>query len=140
MLQRNQRLLEKFQIPYKDQLSTSYFENRDGHFFIRTLPIQAQFSPVYKIVVEDWNHDGLPDLLLMGNNDYARLKMGKVDANFGIVLLNDGKGNFHNLECKDSGLLIAGDVKDAAVINVGPDKILLIGINNKGWLNYKWNP
>ena len=56
-------------------------------------------------------------ILLLLSNDYPRLKMGKMDANFGTVLLNDGKGNFRFLQNKEAGLLVAGDVKDAAVIH-----------------------
>jgi hypothetical protein len=57
-------------------LETTLFENRDGKFYSRPIPLQAQFSPVYKIVVEDLNKDGYDDLLLLGNNDNCRLKMG----------------------------------------------------------------
>ncbi len=120
-------------------LATSYFENMGDSFVMRSLPLPAQFSPVYKIVVEDWNEDGTKDLLLLGNNDHARLKMGKMDAGFGTLLLNDGIGNFRNAGFAETGLSVSGDVKDAAVIKNGNDHYLIIGINNKGWLNYKWN-
>ncbi len=118
-------------------LATTYFENVNGHFVERPLPIQAQFTPVYKIVVEDLNNDGFDDLLLFGNNDYPRLKMGKVDAGFGTVLLNDGKGNFNFVPNKDAGLFVAGNVKDAAVIRVNNARYLLAGINDAGLTNYK---
>jgi hypothetical protein len=103
----------------------------------RTLPAQAQFSPVYKIIVQDFDKDGLDDILLLGNNDYPRLKMGKMDANFGTLLLNDGKGGFRFIPNKESGLLVAGDVKDAAILRVKKDRYLLIGINNADLVNYK---
>ena len=118
-------------------LATTYFENVNGHFVERTLPIQAQFSPVYKIIVQDWNKDGHDDLLLLGNNDYPRLKMGKMDANFGTLLLNDGKGNFRFVSNNEGGLLVAGDVKDAAIIHVKNDRYLFIGINNAELVNFK---
>ena len=118
-------------------LATTYFENVNGHFVERPLPIQAQFSPVYKIIVQDWNKDGNEDLLLLGNNDYPRLKMGKMDANFGIVLLNDGKGNFRFVSNNAAGLLVPGDVKDAAIIRVKGDRYLLIGINGADLINFK---
>lgn len=121
-------------------LATTLFENRNGKFAERTLPIESQFSPVYKIIVQDWNKDGYNDLLLLGNNDHPRLKMGKMDANFGTVLLNDGKGNFNCLHYNQTGLLVAGDVKDAAVIKVAGQAYVLIGINNTGWMNFKINP
>ena len=118
-------------------LATTFFENRNGQFIERSLPIQAQFSPIYKIIVQDWNKDGHDDLLLLGNNEYPRLKMGKIDANFGTILINDGKGNFQFVQNKEHGLLVAGDVKDAAIIRVKNDRYLLIGINNADLINYK---
>jgi hypothetical protein len=120
-------------------LATTYFENVNGHFIERPLPVQAQFSPVYKIVVQDWNKDGYDDLLLLGNNDYPRLKMGKMDASFGTVLLNDGKGNFNFVQNKKAGLLVVGDVKDAAVVRVKDNRYLFIGINNADLVTYKIN-
>jgi hypothetical protein len=118
-------------------LATTYFENVNGHFTERSLPVQAQFSPVYKIVVGDWNKDGYDDLLLLGNNDYPRLKMGKMDASFGTVLLNDGRGNFRFVQNKETGLLVVGDVKDAAIIRVRDARYLIVGVNNADLVNYK---
>jgi hypothetical protein len=118
-------------------LATTYFENRNGRFYGHSLPLQAQFSPVYKIVVDDFNGDHFPDLLLLGNNEYPRLKLGKMDANFGTLLLNDGKGNFVCSANKDNGLFVAGDVKDATIINENGDKFLLIGANNADLINFK---
>lgn len=94
-------------------LETVIFENRDGKFVPRALPVQAQFSPIYKILVQDINNDSLPDLFLLGNTDYPRLKMGKIDADFGILLMNEGKGNFRYCTQRESGLRIVGDVKEA---------------------------
>jgi hypothetical protein len=121
-----------------NHLSTAYFENTNGRFALRQLPVQAQFSPVQKILVQDWNNDGSNDLLLLGNNEYTRLKMGKMDANYGTILLNDGKGFFRFVPNIETGLKVTGDVKDAALVKRGTDQLLLIGINKKEWLNYKW--
>ena len=118
-------------------LSTTYYQNRKGKFVAHELPVEAQFSPVYQIIVYDFNHDHFPDLLLLGNNEYARLKLGKMDANFGTLLLNDGKGNFTYSPNRVNGLFVPGDVKDAQLMQVGSDTYLLLGINNAGLINYK---
>lgn len=120
-------------------LATTYFENKDGKFYERTLPVQAQFSPVYKIVVHDFNGDRFPDLLLLGNNEYPRLKLGKMDANFGTLLLNDGHGNFNFSTNSGNGLFIPGDVKDATLISVNGSNYLMVGINNADLMNFKLN-
>ena len=121
------------------QLATSLFENVNGKFRLRTLPVEAQFSPVYSIVIYDLNQDGYEDILLMGNNEHVRLKMGKMDASFGTVLLNNGKGEFQVAPVSQTGLLVAGDVKDATLLNSKGANYLLIGINNGGLLNFKIN-
>jgi hypothetical protein len=120
-------------------LETMVFENRNGVFYPRPIPLQAQFSPVYKILIADVNKDNYPDILLFGNNEYPRLKIGKMDANFGTVLLNDGKGNFRYAAAGETGLVVPGDVKDAAFLKRNGTIYLLVGINNSDLLNYKLN-
>lgn len=120
-------------------LETMIYENRNGTFYPKHISLQAQVSPIYKIVVNDFNGDHHPDILLLGNNEFTRLKIGKMDANYGVLLLNDGKGNFNYCGSKESGLFVPGDVKDATIITTNGNKYLEIGINNKGLLNYKLN-
>lgn len=122
-----------------EHLETMLFENRRGVFYPRSIPLLSQISPVYKIIVEDINQDHFPDILLFGNNEYPRLKTGRMDANFGTALLNDGKGNFHVAGYDESGLFVPGDVKDASIIHVNGTKYLLIGINNADLLTFKLN-
>src|SRR5678809_1553847 len=52
--------------------STLYLQN-DGEkgFNKKTLPIEAQYAPVYAITSLDANKDGKPDLLLAGNNSWT---------------------------------------------------------------------
>jgi hypothetical protein len=120
-----------------NELSTGYFEMENGRFVFHALPAQAQFSPVYKIIVYDFNGDKVPDLLLMGNNEYPTLRLGKMDANYGTLLLNDGLGNFSFSLNRENGLFVAGDVKDAVTISIGGSEYLLIGINNRDLVNFK---
>jgi enediyne biosynthesis protein E4 len=121
------------------QLETMLFINDNGQFIPRKLPVQSQFAPVYKILPLDVNNDGSKDLLLLGNNDYPRLKIGKIDACFGALLLNDGKGNFSYVPQTGSGLRIAGDVKDAVMLTVAGQEFLVAGINNGRLATYRLN-
>jgi hypothetical protein len=120
-------------------LHTSWFENVGGKFITHSLPIQADFSPVYAIQTADFNKDGNMDILLCGNIDQARVKIGKMDANYGVLLAGDGKGNFNYIPQLQSGLSVKGCVRDIISIkgNAGTN-LLMLGLNNQApvFLNY----
>ena len=82
-----------------------------------SLPVQAQFSPISEILTTDLNKDENIDILLLGNNDYYKLRIGKFDANYGTILLGDGKGNFNYVTQSKSGLSIKGSNTHALLIN-----------------------
>jgi hypothetical protein len=112
-------------------LNTIWLENKGGQFVARALPLQADYAPVYAIHVDDFNKDGKKDILLGGNIEQTRIKIGKIDASFGVLLTGDGKGNFTYVDQLQSGLKIGGCVRDFALIgNKSGKKILMAGINN----------
>ena len=126
----------KDKIPSKmavNTLETSLFINNNGSFVKGQLPIQAQFAPVYAIAVADLNKDGFKDLILAGNQSHARARIGKMDANFGQVFINNKKTGFDYLPQNLSGLNLIGDVKDLQII----DNHLIAGINNNKISLYK---
>ncbi|MEP2238238.1 MAG: VCBS repeat-containing protein, partial [Maribacter sp.] len=82
-----------------------------------TLPIQAQYAPVSEIITSDFNKDGNADILLLGNNDYYKLRIGKFDANYGAILLGVGDGNFKYLPQPNAGLSVKGSNTHAVLIN-----------------------
>jgi hypothetical protein len=128
-------LFTKEQLQAAQKLTASrfhsmYFENTNGKFTSKELPIQAQFSPVYAIQSLDVNRDGHLDILLGGNLEKTRVVTGKYDANYGTALLGDGKGNFTYLPQAQSGLHIRGDVRDIVVLEQGNQTKVLFAVNN----------
>jgi hypothetical protein len=116
-----------------NHLATSYFEmGTDGKFQEKPLPLEAQSSPVFAITAIDVDKDGHKDLVLAGNIERARLRFGKYDANYGMLLKGDGKGNFSYVPQWQSGLQLRGDVRSILPLR---DK-LLFGINQKGIESY----
>jgi hypothetical protein len=107
--------------------TTLFVSGADGRFHEKTLPMQAQFAPVFTLTAIDYDKDGNQDLLLCGNINHARLRFGKYDANYGVLLKGDGKGGFSYITQNKSGFTIWGDTR--SVINTG--KQLLLGINQK---------
>jgi hypothetical protein len=116
-------------------LRTCYFAGgADGRFHEKGLPQQAQYSPVFTITALDYDKDGKQDLLLCGNITHARLRFGKQDANYGVLLKGDGKGGFSYIDQRRSGLRLRGDVR--AVVATGG--YLLFGINGDSVKAYRW--
>jgi len=119
------------------ETKTTLFINHDGKFKAADLPVEAQFSMVTQIITGDFDHDGLTDILLLGNHTDNRLKLGSFDANYGCLLKGDGKGGFEYINQPSSGLSVAGDVKSAVEININKVNYLLIGLSGAPLQFYK---
>ena len=111
-----------------ETLTTCWLENKgDAGFTLHTLPQEAQYGPVYAISTADIDGDGHPDLLLAGGNQWTRIRFGRYRANHGVLLLNDGKGNFRYVPQSRSGLRLRDDVR--GVLPLG-NHHLLFGVND----------
>ena len=105
------------------------FNNGNGQFTIQKLPVPVQFSSVNAIHCIDINGDGSTDLVLGGNEFGFLPQFGRLDASFGHVLLNDGKGHFTELPPDRSGLSLPGQIRDIAGIP-GKDQMYLLFLRN----------
>lgn len=90
--------------------------NGKGQFTIQRLPNQVQFSSINASLVTDVNNDRHPDLVMGGNQFGFLPQFGRLDANYGLVLINKGKRQFEALEDKASGLAITGQVRDIVAL------------------------
>ena len=114
-----------------ETMETVYLENQGSNGFVKhTLPLPAQYAPIYGIVMEDFDRDGKKDILLAGNNTWTRIKFGRYSANHGVVLLGDGKNNFTYLPQLKSGLTLKGNVKNLKLIHAGLATKIIAGIND----------
>ncbi|MFY0689733.1 MAG: VCBS repeat-containing protein [Cyclobacteriaceae bacterium] len=102
------------------------WNNEDGYAF-QPLPIIAQKSPVYAIVVEDFNNDGQKDLWLGGNLHKLVPQLGYLGASKGVLLEGQGRRRFEVAKGPDA----AGEVRDASIFSTESGKVLLISINNQ---------
>ncbi len=110
-------------------LSTMYFENTGNlSYRAQELPWEAQISSVHDILIDDINNDQYPDIILGGNTYEINTQLSRLDASFGVVLLNDQKGNFESYE--QSNFSIKGAVRSIEKIKIKDSAYLLFGINN----------
>lgn len=108
------------------QLKSGILWNESGKFNWQDLPIEAQTAPIYAIEIDDFNHDGKKDILIAGNESGFRIRIGKTDANYGLVLLGNAEKRFQAISQTETGLFLKGDIKD--IIKIG--KSYIFGINN----------
>lgn len=112
--------------------ATTYFENDGkGKFRAKALPTAAQFAPVNRILANDFDGDGQPDLLLAGNHLGMEIETGRCDASYGLFLKGDGKGNFSPVPNRISGFWAPQEVR-ALVQFRNKDKrpFVVVGNNN----------
>ena len=124
-------LKEGFHLEAK-MFASSYMENQgNGRFSIRPLPVEAQFSTVQGIVVQDFDGDRNLDLLIAGNFHVSEVETGRADAGIGLLLNGDGHGNFSPVHVSTSGFMADRDVRDLALARSadGPSHVL-VGNNN----------
>jgi hypothetical protein len=109
-----------------------------GHLTLQALPIQAQFTPNYAIMIEDFDHDGNLDILLGGNLFAVKPEVGRYDASYGSWLRGDGKNHFIPVAAMDSGLKLEGQIRDFSTIKIRGKNKLLVARNNDSMQIFDW--
>ncbi|MEJ1242456.1 VCBS repeat-containing protein [Chryseolinea sp. T2] len=97
---------------------------------LKPLPAEAQFSPVYGMLIKDVDGNGSDDLVLTGNSSSPDVLTGKYDASKGLVLVGDGHGNFASQTISQSGLVVRGDARSLVLLTRGNDQLVIAGVNN----------
>ena len=112
--------LRTAEIHYRARTFASvYLENAGGGSFdLRELPRPTQFSSVNRILVEDFDGDGIQDALLAGNLFAAEIETPRNDSGMGTLLRGTGGGTMVAVPNHDIGLYLGGDVKDMALLRL----------------------
>lgn len=73
-------------------------------------------------------------MITAGNDSHNRIRIGTINANYGKVFLNDGRGGFNYMPQNQSGLQLRGDVRGLRVV----DSKLVVGINSRPFQVYSF--
>ena len=120
--------------------ASSYVENKgNGKFVFHQLPIQAQFSTINDMIIDDFNNDGHLDILAAGNLYGAEVETVRADAGIGLLLIGNGQGDFSQLNYQESGFLLPFDVKRLKTFNYQNSKVIVAGCNNDFYQFFKLN-
>jgi len=103
--------------------------NGNNRFAFEALPERAQLSTINDIVVEDFDKDGIKDMLVCGNNNDADVSTGNYDATAALLLKGSSNGKFNAVDYVTSGLKIKGEVRKIIYLK---EKKQLIFLKNNG--------
>jgi len=110
----------------------SVYIRNDGNkkLTIQPLPLYAQMSTVNGIIAGDVDNDGKKDLILAGNFFPFRVQMGACDASIGLILKNNGNGEFTSLTYSKTGLCLRGDIRNLISVKGKNNAFIVAAKNN----------
>jgi len=121
--------VRKRSIPYEvNYLESAILWNDGNTYSLVALPIEAQVSPVFGIVTDDFDGDGIKDIWLGGNFYAMKPQVGRHDASRGVYLKGGPNKSF--VYRQNAGLHVEGEVRDAALIQSGKSERIIIARNN----------
>ena len=105
-------------------------------FEAQPMPWEAQLSSFRTAMAVDANNDSLPDILLAGNYYENNIQMGRYDADYGTILLNQGGGKFQAVPL--NGLALKGQVRHLGELNIAGKKACLAVRNNDSVMVFRF--
>jgi hypothetical protein len=104
----------------------------NARFELNPLPVQAQFSCLNGMLVQDYNRDGNLDVLINGNDYGTEVSVGRYDGCNGLLLQGDGKGGFTPASLLQSGLFIPGNGRSMVELKNASGNYILAAAQNRG--------
>jgi hypothetical protein len=115
-----------------DQFASLYFENTGGlKFKVHALPNEAQLSKTFVVVTDDFDKDGMNDILTAGNFYGGSSYQSVYDASQGTLFKGNGKGQFTALTAQASGLWLRGQVRDIKPVRTANGVIYVVSKNGE---------
>ncbi|HEX7859576.1 MAG TPA: CRTAC1 family protein, partial [Verrucomicrobiae bacterium] len=102
-------------------LASTVFFNRGEKFEAKALPMEAQFTTGFGVVVNDFDGDGREDVFLSQNFFATNYEMPRNDAGRGLLLQGDGKGNLKPVPGQVCGIKVYGEQRGCAVTDFDQD-------------------
>jgi len=107
-------------------------------FHLNFLPVEAQFSPVYAIAADDFDDDGICDIVIGGNQYRAKPETGIYNASYGLYLKGNTDGTWYAVPSVISGFFTKGEIRDFEILTIFGSRIIAVVRNNDKLEFYKY--
>ncbi len=112
------------------EFRSGIFLNEGGKFKFQPFNIEAQRSPINCILYDDFDNDGIKDLLMAGNNHQSEVETTRADAGVGVFLKGGQiKGQFEYVHNTKTGFFADKDVRQITLAKTASGHHILV-INN----------
>ncbi|HXQ80866.1 MAG TPA: FG-GAP-like repeat-containing protein [Opitutaceae bacterium] len=98
-----------------------FLSQPDGRYRFEPLPRIAQIAPADGLVAGDFGGDGHADIYVVQNSYAPAPAIGRFDGGLSQLLCGDGHGHFTPVAPIESGLVVPGDAKALALLDIGDD-------------------
>jgi hypothetical protein len=98
-----------------------FLSQPDGSYRFEPLPRMAQISPLQGVVAGDFEGEGHADIYAVQNSYAPIASVGRFDGGLSQLLRGDGHGKFEPVPPAESGLVVPGDAKALAVLDLDQD-------------------
>ncbi|MDA9924035.1 FG-GAP-like repeat-containing protein [bacterium] len=106
-----------------------------GKFTMKPLPHLAQISPGFGVALRDIDLDGLTDCYIVQNHFNITIEQGRLDGGLSTLLkgTGDSENPFELIWHHESGLVVPGDAKSLAAVDVNLDgwEDFIVGVNDE---------
>ncbi|HWA85666.1 MAG TPA: VCBS repeat-containing protein [Opitutus sp.] len=118
-----------------------FLSQPDGSYRFEPLPRIAQIAPFEGIVAGDFDGDGHADIYAVQNSFAPVPAIGHFDGGLSQMLRGDGSGRFVAVSSAESGLIVPGDAKAVAALDLDGDGRVdfVVSRNNSTTLAFRNN-
>jgi hypothetical protein len=105
------------------------YNNGSGNFRYTPFAERAQFSTINDFLIEDFDKDGINDILVCGNSNDPDVTTGNYDATAALLLKGNRNRIFTPVDFTTAGLKIKGEVRRMIYLQ---DKKQVVFLKNNG--------
>jgi enediyne biosynthesis protein E4 len=114
----------------KNLKSVFLINDGKGHFTLKDLPMEVQFSTLNAIETGDFDGDNILDIALAGNFYDVLPEWGRFDGNNGLIMKGLGKGNYKLIKSAESGFRTYGQVRKMYTFKTNGKTKIVLAKNN----------